>query len=136
MRLIPSSSLHVDADHLCRLCHLAVHLRNLSSFLARTSPVIERDGHALINFTRYKNLRDHIRSFLLLKLPESPIIDEESSRAVIYLEGQLYYIGVDAETHKAFETRSKELALQERVLHEQRVPELRALGFSTGPGSP
>lgn len=53
-------------------------------------------------------------------------------KALIYLEHQLHSISVDAETDRLFEARSKDLAMKEEKLREQRVPELRSLGFYTG----
>lgn len=55
--------------------------------------------------------------------------------ALIYLEHQLHSISVGAETDKLLEDRSKDLAMKEEKLREQRVPELNALGFYTGESS-
>ena len=113
----------------------AVHLHNLNSFYGRTSPVVERDSQALINFARYGSLIDQIVTFLQYKQPDPSTLAATSQAALLYLETQLHSIGVDAETDKAFEERSKDLAQKEKELHDRRVLELKALGFST-PGSP
>ncbi|KII88779.1 hypothetical protein PLICRDRAFT_42015 [Plicaturopsis crispa FD-325 SS-3] len=109
-----------------RSIRLDVHLEELRS-IYKTNAAIEVDSRYLIDFRRCSKFFTKLQDMNKYTVPS---FEREHTRSYLaYLENQLRSVPMHSKLEDALEARSVQLQAQERLRHELRVDELRAIGF-------
>ncbi len=111
--------------NLTRLTHADLHLSTLNSSFAHSNPIVEVDGHPLIDFKHCSEIADQIDSLVQYSPPRA----RNATRAdlLAYVEYCLESSRGD-DVLRNSEMRSAHLADEERVLFAQRK-KMIGLGF-------
>ena len=115
--------------NLTRLAHADIHLSTLNSSFARSNPIVEVDGHPLIDFKYCSKIAEQIDSLVQYSPPHTR--HTTPSDLLAYVEYSLKSSRSDDVLRNA-EERSARLADEERVFDGQRK-KMIALGFGWSP---
>jgi hypothetical protein len=116
------------AANLTRLAHADLHLSILNSSFARSNPIVEVDGHPLIDFKYCSKIAEQIDSLVQYSPPRTHHATRPDLLA--YVEYSLKSSRSD--DLRNVEERSARLADEERVFDAQRK-KMMGLGFPWSP---
>jgi hypothetical protein len=119
------------ATNLTRRAHVDLHLSTLNSSFAHSNPIVEVDGHPLIDFKHCSKIAEQIDS--LVQYSPTRTRDTMRPDLLAYVEYSLKSCRGDDVLRDA-EERSAHLASEERVFYAQRK-KMIGLGFSWSPPS-
>ncbi|KAF8497034.1 ras guanine nucleotide exchange factor domain-containing protein [Russula emetica] len=117
------------ATNLTRLAHADRHLSTLNSSFADSIPIVEVDGHPLIDFKQCSNIAEQIDTLVQYSPPRTHHTTRPDLLA--YVEYSLKCSRSNAVLRNA-EERSARLAEEERVFYAQRK-KMTGLGFAWSP---
>jgi hypothetical protein len=117
------------ATNLTRLAHADFHLSILNSSFARSNPIVEVDGHPLIDFKYCSKIAEQIDSLVQY----SPTRTRQTTRSdlLAYVEYSLKSSRSDDVLRNAEKTSTR-LAAEERLFYAQRK-KMMGLGFPWSP---
>ena len=117
------------AAKLTRLVHADIHLSTLNSSFAHSNPIVEVDGHALIDFKHCSEIAEQINSLAQYSPPRTR--HKTRPDLLAYVEYSLKISHSD-EVLRNVEERSARLAGEEQGFHAQRK-KMPGLGFLWSP---
>jgi hypothetical protein len=117
------------ATNLTRLAHADLHLSTLNSSFADSNPIVEVDGHPLIDFKHCSEIAEQIDSLVQYSPPRTR--DTTRPDLLAYVEYSLKFSRGDDVLRDA-EERSARLADEERGFNIQRK-KMMELGFVWSP---
>jgi len=117
------------ATNLTRLTHADLHLSALNSSFAYSNPIVEVDGHPLIDFKYCSEIAEQIDSLVQYSPPRTH--NTMRPDLLAYVEYSLKSSRSDDVLRNA-ENRSARLAEEERVFDAQRK-KMKGLGFPWTP---
>jgi hypothetical protein len=117
------------ATNLTRLAHADVHLSTLNSSFAHSNPIVEVNGHPLIDFKHCSEIAEQIDSLVRYSPPDTRHTTRPDLLA--YVEYSLKSSQSDDVLRDA-EKRSARLADEERAFDTKRT-RMMALGFAWSP---
>jgi hypothetical protein len=117
------------AINLTRLAHADLHLSTLNSSFAHSNPIVEVDGHPLIDFKHCSTIAEQIDTLVQYSPPRTR--HTTRSDLMTYVEASLKS-SRGGDVLRDTEKRSARLADEERVFHAQRK-KMIGLGFPWSP---
>ncbi|KAH9057103.1 hypothetical protein EDB83DRAFT_2316074 [Lactarius deliciosus] len=109
---------------------LNFHLATLNSTFVQSNPIMEVDGHALIDFKLLSELAEQVESIVQFTPPH---IEHATRQDVLaYIEYSLKSITTGDASHTSTDVLSAQLALDERRMLEHRA-RMRSLGIPWSP---